>query len=593
MKHFMAEPLRALTKHLSLWHQVMRDRNILETAKNRSLVAGAAFCIAFFLIFVRLADVMVIRSSFEPSQGEAAPVASIASEKTGAKTGARAAILDRNGEILATHLVTGSVYANPKVIINAEEAATKLSQLMPELGYKSVLKKLTSTQKGFVWIVRHISPKLQQAVNHLGIPGIYLQKDERRVYPYGSLVSHVLGYCGIDNNGLAGIEKYFDKRLNERVDPLFLSIDVRVQHIVRDELSKAIQEFGAEGGNAMLMSVKSGELLAMVSLPDYNPNLPNQNQVDATFNRNTLGVYESGSTFKIFNTSIALETGIASLNSQYDNSSPIRVGRFLIKDFRVPKKGLLDVREVFFYSSNIGSAKMALQFGGAIQRKFLERFGLFKAPTLEIPEIGFPLVPKEWRPATIMTVGYGYGIAVSPLQLLNAVNGIVNDGWLRSATLVKQDMASLAQPVRIVSSKTSAKIRELMRLVVTEGTARKANVPGYEVMGKTGSAHKSQGKGYADKAKLTSCIVAFPKSNPQYILILFLDNPKPTKNTHGYSTGGWNATPTSARIITRVAPLLGVPPVTDEEAHVPEAANAPSPKLTQVTHIEDSSHDDE
>ncbi|MCE3231350.1 MAG: penicillin-binding protein [Alphaproteobacteria bacterium] len=582
MKHFMAEPLRMLSRHLSLWRQVMRDRNVLETAKNRSLVAGAAFCIAFLLIIVRLADVMVVRSLWEPSEREATPtgVASV-------KAGARADILDRNGEVLATHLVTGSVYANPKVIINAEEAAAKLSGLIPDLDYKSLLKKLSSGKKGFVWVVRHISPKLQQEVNRLGIPGIYLQKDERRVYPYGPLVSHVLGYCGIDNSGLAGVEKYFDERLNHNRDPLLLSIDMRVQHIVHDELSKAVIEFSAEGGSAMVMDIKTGELLAMVSLPDYDPNLPNQNQVSATFNRNTLGTYESGSIFKIFNTAIALETGTASLTSLYDATSPIRVGRFSIKDFR-GKNRVLDVREVFIHSSNIGSAKMALQFGGPIQRQYLERFGLLKAPTLELPEIGSPLVPKVWRPVTTMTVAYGYGITASPLGSIVGVAGVVT-GWLRPATLLKRDLATLPAPVRILSSKTSAAIRDLMRMVVTEGTAKTANVPGYEVMGKTGSAHKTQGRGYADKAKLTSFIGVFPKSNPQYIVLLFLDNPKPTKNTHGYATGGWNAAPTGGRIIARMAPLLGVVPVIDGEAE--EEMASPTTKLTSVNHIQGGLHD--
>jgi cell division protein FtsI (penicillin-binding protein 3) len=484
--------------------------------------------------------------------------------------------------------VTGSVYANPKVIINAEEAAAKLSGLIPELDYKSLLKKLTSDKKGFVWLVRHISPKLQQAVNHLGIPGIYLQRDEKRVYPYGALVSHVLGYCGIDNNGLAGVEKYFDVQLNQNKDPLYLSIDMRVQHIVHDELSNAVAEFQAEGGNAIVMAVKTGEVIAMVSLPDYNPNLPNQNVVSATFNRNTLAMNESGSTFKVFNTSIALETGIASLSSRFDNSSPISVGRFKITDYRPPKKGMLDVQEVFIHSSNIGSAKMALQFGGAVQKQYLNKFGLLKAPTLEIPEIGSPLVPKDWRPVTTMTVAYGYGIAVSPLQLLNAVNGIINDGWLRPATLVKRDPENLPEPVRIISSKTSAIMRNLMRLVVTEGTAKQANVPGYEVFGKTGSAHKLAGKGYADKAKLTSFIGAFPKSNPQYIVLLFLDNPKPTKKTHGFATGGWTAAPTGGRIIERMAPLLGVVPVPDEEAGETMESDT---KLIPVNHVEEELHD--
>jgi cell division protein FtsI (penicillin-binding protein 3) len=581
MKHFMAEPLRALTRHLSLWHQVMRDRNVIETAKNRSLVAGAAFSVAFLLIFVRLADVMVLRSLWGSSDQD------ISHRVVSAKAGPRADILDRNGEILATHLVTGSVYANPKVIINAEEAAAKLSGLLPELDYQSTLKKLKAEKQGFVWIVRHISPKLQQAVNHLGIPGVYLQRDERRVYPYGALVSHVLGYCGIDNNGLAGVEKHFDDQLNEKPDPLFLSIDMRVQHVIHDELSKSILEFDAEGGSAIVMDVKTGEVLSMVSLPDYDPNLPNQNQVSTTFNRNTLGAYESGSIFKIFNTSIAIETGTASLSSIYDASAPIKVGRFLIKDFR-GKKRPMDVQEIFIYSSNIGSAKMALHFGGAVQRQYFEKFGLLHAATLELPEIGVPIVPKIWRPANIMTHAYGYGIAVSPLQSIVAIAGVVNDGWSRPATLLKRDPSTLAKPVRLISSATSAKMRDLMRLVVTQGTARTANIPGYEVMGKTGSAHKQVGRGYADKAKLTSFIGVFPKSNPQYIVLLFLDNPKPTKNTHGFATGGWNAAPTGGRIIARMAPLLGVIPVEDEEAGETMESQA---RLTHVSHVQRKSND--
>jgi cell division protein FtsI (penicillin-binding protein 3) len=584
MRHFMTEPLKVLSRHLSLWHQVMRDRNVLETAKNRSLVAGAAFFVVFLLIIVRLADVMVIRGLWESSD--------IETPRVGAPSviqGARADILDRNGEILATHLVTGSVYANPKVIINAEEAAAKLSGLIPELDYKSVLKKLTASNKGFVWVVRHIPPKLQQAVNHLGIPGIYLQRDERRVYPYGSLVSHVLGYCGIDNNGLAGIEKFFDERLLSKKDSLQLSIDIRVQHIVHDELSKSIAEFQAEGGNAMVMDLKTGEILSMVSLPDYDPNLPNQNQVGANFNRNTLGTYESGSIFKIFNTAIALETGSASLNSLYDASSPIRVGRFFIKDFR-GKNRVLDAQEVFVHSSNIGAAKMAKQFGGAVQRLYLEKFGMLKAPTLELPEISTPLIPKVWRPDTILTVAYGYGITASPLQSLVAIAGIINDGLMRPATLIKRNPTEHVESVQIISAKTSRTMRNLMRMVVTDGTAKFADVPGYEVISKTGSAHKLQGRGYADKAKMTSSIAAFPKSNPQYIVLLFLDDPKPTKNTHGYSTGGWNAAPTVGRIIARMAPLLGVVPVkSDGEV---EETMAPQTKLTAVNHIQDDDSDD-
>lgn len=554
MRHLIIRPLELIAHHLNSWHQVMRDRTVLEMARNRSLVSAGVFLLGFGLIALRLTEVMLFCSE--------RPVVNQELDTLPSYMAKRADVVDRNGEILATHLVTGSVYANPKVIINPEEAALRLSKLIPDLHYDTLLKKLSS-DKGFVWIIRHIPPKLQNEVNRLGIPGVYLQKDERRVYPFGNLVSHVLGYCGVDNEGLAGIEKYYDQRLRQDPTPIRLSIDVRVQHIVHDELTKGIGEFQAEGGNAIAMDADTGEILAMVSLPDFDPNLPNQNPLEATFNRNTLGLYESGSTFKIFNTAIALESGKAKLTSLYDASVPIKVGGKRITDFK-GKNRVLDVREVFIYSSNIGSAKMALDFGAETQKQYLGRFGMLSAPELELPEIGSPLVPKIWREVTTMTVAYGYGIAVSPLMLIDGVRTVVKGKRTHRPTLLRRPASPAEEGVPVVSETTARNIRELMRLVVTEGTAKKADVPGYEVIGKTGTAHKNQGRMYKD-AKLSSFIGAFPKDNPKYILILFLDNPKPSKATYGYATGGWTAAPVSGRIISRLAPLMGVQPINTGE----------------------------
>lgn len=558
VKRLLNRSVQILAHHLNSWQQIMHDKSVLEMARNRALVMGGVFCLAFIAISIRLFDVMVLHSSPRENAEENQIVAE-------QDTAHRANIVDRNGQIIATHLVTASVYANPKVIINAEEAALKLSKLMPELDYNTLLKKLQA-DKGFTWIVRHIPPKLQHEVNRLGIPGVYLQKDQKRVYPHGNLVSHVLGYCGIDNVGLAGIEKQFDVRLRKDDEPLELSIDVRVQHIVRDELIKAVQEFKADGANAMVMDVESGEILAMVSLPDYDPNLPNQNSVEATFNKNTLGIYESGSSFKIFNTAIALESGKAKLNSIYDASTPLKVGSRTITDFK-GKFRPLEVREVFVYSSNIGSAKMALDFGSEVQRQYLGRFGLLSSPTLELPEIGAPLVPKTWGDATTITVSYGYGIAVSPLMLIDAVRTVISGTKYHNATLLKRDEQTLAEAEgqQIISAKTAAQIRDLMRLVITDGTAKKADVPGYEVIGKTGTAHRNNGKAGYNDSKRTMFVGAFPRSNPKYIMILFLDNPHPTKETYGYATGGWTAAPVSGRIMSRMAPLLGVQPTITED----------------------------
>lgn len=550
--NFTQRSLQMIVHHLTSWQQAIRDRSIMEKARNRSLVMGGVFLLAFLMIVVRLSDVMVFRS-FGLDDG---PV--VATRTSNLPVTARADILDRNGEILATHIVTGSVYANAKVINDPEGTARKLSKLIPELNYDTLLRKLKS-DKGFIWLVRHIPPRLQKEVNNLGLPGIYLHRDERRLYPYGNLVSHVLGYCGIDDNGLAGTEKYFDTMLRDNKEPLQLSIDIRVQHVVHDELSNAINHFQAEGGNVMVMNVKTRELVAMVSLPDYDPNLPNQNPLETTFNRNTLGLYESGSTFKIFNTAIALETGKAKLSSLYDASSPIKIGAHKITDFK-GKNRVMDVQEVFIYSSNIGSAKMALDFGKEAQRQYLGRFGILEAPSIELPEVATPLLPKAWRDVTTMTVAYGYGIAVSPLQLINGVVTVLT-GTKRNPTLLKRDPNLLSDedaPV-VVSEKTSTHIRNLMRLVVSEGTAKSANVPGYDVIGKTGTAHKNKGKQY-NNARLTSFVGAFPKDNPEYIVILFLDNPKPQKETYGYATAGWTAAPTGGKIIARIAPILGVAP---------------------------------
>jgi len=547
-KSIASKSLSTLTNHLSLWHQVLRDNTILDRARNRMVVGIMLFAAAFALIGVRLIDVMVFRGTSERQE--------IQEEKQESLVLERSDIVDRNGEILATHLITASVYANPKVILNAKEAADKLCTLMPEVDYDTTLKRLQS-DKGFVWLTRHIPPKLQYEVNKLGIPGIYLQKDQRRVYPYGNMVSHVIGCCGIDNIGLSGVEKYFDVKLRKEKKPLALSLDVRAQHIVHDELKAAIQEFKALAGNAMLMDLGTGEMLAMVSLPDFDPNQPNLNAQDAIFNRNTLGVYEPGSTFKIFNTTFALETGRIGLNTVYDATNPLKVGRFTINDFK-GKHRPLTVTETFIYSSNIASAKMAQEFGLNWQQKFFAKFGLHSKPHLEIPEIGAPIVQKHPTEATLISNSFGYAISVSPLQTFRGIAAIVNDGYFRELTLVKGSTPVAAEP--IISKKTSQSIKKLMRLVAVEGTGKKADVQGYPVLAKTGSAHKARRGSYDMNAKITSCIAAFPANDPKYLLMVVLDAPQATETTYGYSTGGWNAAPTAGKMIARIAPMMSLTP---------------------------------
>lgn len=574
MKRLIKRPFISVAKHLSLWHQVVHHRSLLEMARQRVFVAGSLVAIAYLLICGRLIDVMVFQGPKECSHSNSEQTATLA----------RADIVDRNGEVLATHLVTASIYANPKVILNAKEAAEKLAKVLPEVGFEVLYQRLSSA-KGFVWLARHLPPKLQQAINQLGIPGVYLQKDHKRVYPYGQLAAHVLGYCGVDGNGLAGIEKFFDTKLQKTDVPLKLSLDIRVQHVVHDELMKAITEYSAVGGNAMVMDLKTGELLAMVSAPGFDPNQPGQGLKEAAFNRNTLGTYEPGSTFKILNTAIALEAGTATVNSRYDASHPFQIGKFLITDFR-GKNRVLSLAEALIYSSNIAAIKIAQEFGATNQKAFMKKFGIFKSPSLEIPEIGQPLIPADWKESTMMTASYGYGISVTPLQLISTVGGFINDGIVPVATLLfKGQIRNIDyqnQP-RIISSKTSQILRDLLRMVVIEGNAKQANVKGYRVIGKTGTSYKLNKNGTygveGKRARIATFVGAFPHQDPTYIVLITLDDPKPTQKTYGFATAGWNAAPTGGKIIERMAPILGIH--ADLDAEDPVSSN----KWLNVNHV--------
>jgi cell division protein FtsI (penicillin-binding protein 3) len=557
MKQFIKRPLMGLSKHLKLWHEVAHQSTLVEMAKQRVFVAGTFIILAYATICGRLVDVMLFRQATRQQH----PI----QEHT--TVSHRSDIHDRNGAVLATDLVTASVYANPKVILNAKDAAEKLSKLLPEVGFDVLYQRLTC-QKGFVWVARHVPPKLQQAINQLGIPGVYLQKDHRRVYPYGNLVSHVLGYCGVDRNGLAGFEKSFDMQMWQSKDPVQISLDVRVQHVVRDQLMNAIEEFNCIAANAVVMDVDTGEVLAMVSLPDYDPNMPNQNAKEATFNRNTLGVYEPGSTFKILNTAIALESGTANLNSMYDARFPIQIGHFKIDDFK-GKYRVLSLKEAFVYSSNIAAIKIALEFGTNTQKSYFKKFGVFDPVKLEIPENGMPLIPGQWREITTMTAAYGYGISVTPMQTLKIVSSIVTGQTVTPTLIYQKNIAETEPKAQLVSEKTAKSIRELMRTVVSEGTSRKADIAGMGVFGKTGTAYKVKGKGYSAntsglKPRTTFFIGGFPHNKPKYMVMVMLDEPKPAKGTYGYAAAGWNVTPTAGKIIERIAPLLGFKPQDDQ-----------------------------
>ncbi len=528
-------------------------KTAIETGRNRLMVAGALFTAAFAVIGVRVVDVSVFSDTAEPRYSR-----SIAKDE---KHTGRADIVDRNGVLMATSLRTASLYANPRLVLDPEQAALQLATALPDIDVKDIENKLRSN-RGFVWLKRHLTPRQQYAVNRLGIPALNFQREERRMYPMGSLAAHALGFTDIDNRGLAGVERYFDKELRTRQENMALSIDVRVQHVMEHELGVAMKKFSAIGAAGLVMDVNTGEVVAMSSLPSFDPNQPGDIDQDLRFNRTTLGVYEMGSTFKIFTTAMALDAGTVSLEGGYDATNPIRIARFTIRDFHA-KKRWLSVPEIFMYSSNIGTVKMALDVGIPGHRNFLTSIGMMKPVAIELSETGAPLTPDRWREINSMTISFGHGLAVSPLHLVAGVSAMVNGGIYRTPTLIRREPTEVSVGKRVIAVDTSAKMRRLMRLVVENGTGRNAAAPGYLVGGKTGTAEKVSGHGYKKKALISSFVAAFPMHKPRYVVLVMLDEAKGIKETFGYATGGWVAAPAVGAIVQRIAPVLGLRPIKD------------------------------
>ena len=528
----------------------------LETGRSRLKLAGLVFALAFSIVALRLVEVTALSQAREPS---------LAGEPSGsAKLTGRADIVDRNGKVLATTLPTASLYANPREIRDASRAARRLAAAVPGLTVPGLTEKLAS-DRSFVWVRRHLTPRQQSEVNALGIPGVYFKRDSKRVYPHGSLVSQLVGFTDVDNNGIAGIESAFDELLRGSSEPLATALDIRVQHVMAEELARSMEKFSAIGGAGLVLDAETGELVSFVSLPSFDPTKPGAAEEEALFNRASLGIYEMGSVFKIFTTAMALDSHAVALDDAFDVRKPIRVSRFTIRDFK-PKNRDLSVPEVFIYSSNIGTVQMAMAAGTAEQQRFLDSLGLMRPAAIELPEVGSPLMPEKWREINTMTISYGHGLAVSPVQLVRAVGAIVNGGELRPTTLLKRQPGELVVGSRVIGEETSKVMRWLMRMVVTHGTGRKSDANGYQVGGKTGTADKIAGRRYARNARIASFVGAFPMDKPRYVVFAMVDEPKGIKETYGYATGGWVAAPVVKAVVERVAPLLGVLPRPEEES---------------------------
>jgi cell division protein FtsI (penicillin-binding protein 3) len=538
-------------------------KQALETGRNRLIVTAGLFALVFAVIAGRLVEVTLLGHG-EPRTA------------TGPRPGAletfRADITDRNGVILATSLETASLYANPRQVIDPAEAARKLAAVLG--GEEGEIKDKLASGRSFVWLRRNLTPRQQYEVNRLGIPGVDFQRDERRVYPLGGIAAHAVGFTDIDNKGLAGVERQFDEKLRTAQRAVRLSLDVRAQYVLREELLKAIAEFSAEGAGGIVLDAHTGEILALASLPDFDPHRPGALPPETRFNRMTLGVYEMGSTFKLFTLAMALDSGVADLNSTWDASGPIHVSRFTIKDFKGQNRWLTTT-EVLQYSSNIGAARIGVAMGPTRQRDFMKRIGMLEAASVELPEVGLPMYPAAWREINAMTIAFGHGLAVSPLHLANGVAALVNGGILRPATLLKHDPAQAVPGRQVIKPETSRTMRALMRMVVEKGTGRKADIDGYRLGGKTGTAEKVSAQGgYARKALLSSFVAAFPIDEPRYVVLVMLDEPHGTKATGGFATGGAVAAPTLGRVAARIGPILAVDPAERAPKPLPAVQDA-------------------
>ncbi|ARW11077.1 peptidoglycan D,D-transpeptidase FtsI family protein [Acetobacter ascendens] len=581
----------------------------------RLLGVAGGFCLIFAVVAIKLSIATVIHP-MAPEKRQIAPqIPEIPKiDPKGSLAGDfslpqvhRASIVDRNGQTLALSLPVAQVYANPQELIDPKDVAHKLKAILKDMDEQETADRL-SRPKQFVYIARNISPQQELAINNLGIPGIYFEPGERRHYPLGRMAAQIMGTVDIDDHGVAGIEKYFDKRLLSDHRPLHLSLDIRVQSAVREEVANAMQTFQAIGACGIVMDVRTGEIIAMVSLPDFDANNFSHATNDERFNRAVTGLYEPGSTFKLQTTAMGLETGTIHIWDRF-SSVPLHIGRFTIRDMKNDHfSPWLTLPEVMAYSSNPAAAHIALDVGGKKQSEWLRSMGFFSPVPVELPEAARPLVPHQWGIATVMTVGFGHGVAEPPLAIVRGTAATVNGGILVTPTLLdKEDPANatasapgispqfasgiqnaaLEQSVeddtqsntadapvtpagpRILSEKVSSLLRRLLRLDVTHGTGRTAESPGYFVGGKTGTAEKiGPHGGYLKHVNISAFTGIFPMNAPHYAVYVMLDSPKPTPQTHGWTTAGWNAAPTVSKIVSRIGPMLQIFPDTEHAEQI-------------------------
>ena len=530
-------------------HLVGAKGGSLNVARSRLLVLNGVCLALFAIVVIRVADLTLMQTPREP----------VVDTYVSQSFHGRADIVDRNGILLATTLQVASLYVDPTMVENKAFVANELSRI---LKIDDPISKLNKKGR-FVWVKRGLTPDEHYQVNALGQPGLGFRMEARRFYPQGNLTAHVVGFSNVDGKGLSGLELQYDESLSSGGDALSLNMDIRIQHALHKSLFEKMNQFDAKAAAGGVIDIETGEVIAAVSLPDFDPHHAGQANATQKFNRFSLGVYEMGSTFKLFSTANFIEETGKPFSYRFDARKPLKEGRYTINDYHAEKR-VLSVPEVFIHSSNIGSALMGRAIGAKAMKNFYADLGLMDKLDIDFPARGKPLTPSPWSDINTLTASYGHGIAVTPLHVLKATAAITGGGIVPELSFAKVTRDSGTIQKRILSASTAHKMRQLLRLNVTNGSGGKADVKGYVVGGKTGTSEKPSAGGYDKDKLLSSFIGVFPAHAPRYAVLAISDEPKGNKKSFGYATGGWTGAPVVGDVIADMVRILGIPPVKSE-----------------------------
>lgn len=539
--------------------------NTYKSRKIRVFLIYILISIIFILLLIKMFSVANINITFDSKVSNKFRKKI---EFKGIDSSDRVKITDRNGLIIATTVKTYSIYVNPKLIKNPEKLAKQLCQNIKGLNYDIIIKKLSNKNLSFVWIKKNITPSEKEKIFNMGIPGVLFEDSNARIYPLKNLFSHIIGYVNVDGKGMSGFEFFIDNDLpsnNDYIDSennsIRTSLDVRLQDILYNELLSAINKYKADGGAGIILDVETGEVLSILSLPDFDPNHFSSYNDIAKFNKASLGVYEIGSIMKIFTLVAAIDAGTVKINDIFNVSKPYKLDKFMVNDLH-KGKDFLTTTEIFMKSSNIGMARIADTIDPIQQFEFFKKLNLFSPLEIEIPEKGNPIYPKNWSKITSVSSSYGYGIAISFVHLAQSIASIINGGYKVSATILPKENSSNVNAYEnheeaLIKKETYEDIKMLMYETVRIGTGKRAKIIGYDIAGKTGTAMKNNGKVYDKKKNITSFVAVFPANSPKYLIIAMLDEPKVC---NGIITGGTTVVPLVKLVIEKSLLILGVEP---------------------------------